>query len=98
MPTSHTLTVTGALTAKETTAWLVQPWQQGQHTTVDLSGVTQVDSSAVALLLAWHRAARAIGASLSIQNPPISLQRLARLYHVDEWLWSGLATEAKAAS
>ena len=50
---------------------------------VDLSGVTQVDSAALALLLSWVRAARNAGRSLSIDQPPAALVSLASLYDVD---------------
>lgn len=48
----------------------------------DLSRVTAVDSSAVAVVLAWKRAARASGAELAIANAPDSLHSLAQLYGV----------------
>ena len=50
---------------------------------VDLSGVTQVDSAALALLLSWVRAARNAGRSLSIDQPPAALVSLASLYDVE---------------
>lgn len=50
---------------------------------VDLSGVTQVDSSALALLLSWVRVARSAGRTLSIDRPPAALVSLASLYDVD---------------
>lgn len=53
---------------------------------VDLSGVTQVDSAALALLLSWLRAARAGGRQLSIDQAPAALVSLASLYDVDSIL------------
>ncbi len=53
---------------------------------VDLSGVTQVDSAALALLLSWVRAARIAGHRLSIDQPPAALVSLASLYDVDSIL------------
>lgn len=50
---------------------------------VDLSGVTQVDSAALALLLSWVRAAKAAGRRLSIDHAPPALVSLASLYDVD---------------
>ncbi len=50
----------------------------------DLSAVGQVDSSAVALLLAWQREAQARGVSLSLAHGPAALKSLAKLYGVDE--------------
>ncbi len=53
---------------------------------VDLSAVTQVDSAALALLLAWLRSAREAGRTLSIVGAPPALQSLASLYDVDSIL------------
>ncbi|MDB5797561.1 MAG: anti-anti-sigma factor [Paucimonas sp.] len=53
---------------------------------VDFSGVTEVDSTAVAMLLAWQRAARAKGVNLRCTGLPSSLASLARLYGVEELL------------
>lgn len=50
----------------------------------DLSAVRQVDSSAVALLLAWQREAQARGTRLSLHGWPAALKSLATLYGVDE--------------
>ena len=50
---------------------------------IDLSRLGAVDSSAVATLLAWKRAAAARNASLALTNAPASLQSLAGLYGVD---------------
>lgn len=52
----------------------------------DLSGVTEADSSGVAVLLGWQRAARAGGRSLRVVNAPASLRSLAALYGVDAFL------------
>jgi phospholipid transport system transporter-binding protein len=49
----------------------------------DLSGVQRCDSSAVALLLAWQRAAREQGLQLQVHGIPASLRSLAALYGVD---------------
>jgi phospholipid transport system transporter-binding protein len=48
----------------------------------DLSRVAAVDSSAVAVVLAWKRAASAAGSELVIANAPESLHSLAQLYGV----------------
>ena len=53
---------------------------------IDLSQLTAVDSSAVATLLAWKRAAAARNAPLTLTNLPASLQSLAGLYGVAELL------------
>jgi len=54
--------------------------------TVDLAGVTELDSSALALLLAWLRDARAGGRAVAFANLPESLQTIARLYGVQDLL------------
>jgi phospholipid transport system transporter-binding protein len=51
---------------------------------VDFGAVTEVDSAAVALALAWLRAAQASGRTLSFANLPPAMLNLARLYGVDE--------------
>lgn len=52
----------------------------------DLSGVTEIDSSGLAVLFAWQRAAQAQGKTLQIVNPPRNLISLAQVYGVDELL------------
>ena len=54
----------------------------GQHV-IDFSGLTVVDSAAVAVLLAWQRAAKASSTDLSFINLPQMLESLAELYGVD---------------
>jgi phospholipid transport system transporter-binding protein len=56
---------------------------------IDLAGVTEVDSSAVALALEWQR--QAAGATLAFDNVPESMRNLARLYGVSELLGIGAA-------
>lgn len=55
-------------------------------TEFDLSAVANVDSSAVALLLAWSRAARAQGKRLKVSGVPRGVTSLARLYGVESLL------------
>ena len=55
-------------------------------TEVDLARVPAVDSATVALLLAWHRAALARGATLNILNASAALSSLAKMYSVYELL------------
>ena len=57
---------------------------------VDFAGVTDVDSSALALVFFWQRHAR----RLTLLNPPRTLLALAELYGVVELL---LGPEAAAA-
>lgn len=53
----------------------------GQRT-IDLKHVVAVDSAAVAILLAWRRAAQARGSALSFGHLPANLLSLAQLYGV----------------
>lgn len=53
---------------------------------IDLSGVREVDSSSLALVFAWQRAANAAGKRIVIVNPPQNLVSLADLYGVTELL------------
>jgi len=51
-------------------------------TTIDLSGLTHFDSSAVSALLAWQRAATEKSVSLELVGLPAGLLSLATLYGV----------------
>lgn len=51
---------------------------------VDLADVTLSDSSLVACLLAWRRAAQADGAVLSVTHPSARVRGLAALYGVEQ--------------
>jgi phospholipid transport system transporter-binding protein len=53
---------------------------------VDLAEVAELDSSLVAILLVWKRAARAAGAELRIVNAPQALRTIAELYGVADLL------------
>ncbi len=50
---------------------------------IDLTAVTQSDSSLLACLLAWRRAAQNAGRTLAVLNPPASLRGLALLYGLE---------------
>lgn len=60
----------------------------GGQTEIDLAALAELDSAAVATLLAWRRAAQAKGAVLNFVNLPASLQSLVQLYGVDDLLAS----------
>jgi phospholipid transport system transporter-binding protein len=51
---------------------------------VDLSAVSEVDSSAVSLLLAWVRDAERRGGKLQFLSVPENLLSLAKMYGVDD--------------
>ena len=54
--------------------------------TVDLAEVTEMDSSLLALMLAWLREAKSRRRELAFANPPESLRTIARLYGVNDLL------------
>ena len=78
----ETLTVINATKALDLGLAAIKSGQ----TVFDLGTVKTADSSAVAVLLAWKRAARQSGVALSYVNIPASLQSLAALYGVDAFL------------
>lgn len=55
-------------------------------TEVDCAPLKQFDSSALAVLIAWQRAANARGAALAVVNLPSGLASLAQAYGVDTLL------------
>lgn len=54
--------------------------------TVDLASVTEVDSSALSLLLEWRREAGRNGRAIRYLNLPANLKSLAALYGVAEFV------------
>jgi phospholipid transport system transporter-binding protein len=58
----------------------------GREIHVDLAGVTEADSSAVALLLAWARDAGTRGRRISFENLNENLRTLITLYEVGDLL------------
>jgi phospholipid transport system transporter-binding protein len=52
----------------------------------DLAGVTDVDSSGLAVVFGWQRAAKRLGKNIRIANPPHNLRSLADVYGVGELL------------
>jgi phospholipid transport system transporter-binding protein len=56
-------------------------------TSVDCAPLSQFDSSALAVLIAWQRAARERGATLAVVNLPPKLASLAHAYGVDTLLF-----------
>ena len=78
-------TALNATTAKAALAEGLAAIQAGQSH-FDLGHVKQADSSAVALLLAWSRAARAEGRTLTFHNLPANVRSLADVYGVDDYI------------
>lgn len=81
-------TVEGPVTADNVLSLLAQGAQQltGPRMMVDLSGVTEVDSTALSLLLEWRREAIRNGREVRFRNLPASMKSLAELYGVTELL------------
>ena len=76
--------VQGPITLDNVVALLAEG--RGQFTaadvTVDLAAVTEVDSSALSLLLEWRREAGRNGRAVRFRNLPANLKSLAELYGV----------------
>jgi phospholipid transport system transporter-binding protein len=80
------LHVTGPLTM-DTVPALVSAVEEhliAGATQIDFSGVTEVDSSAVALTLEWQRVAARNHVSLGLLNLPASMLNLSKLYGVSD--------------
>jgi phospholipid transport system transporter-binding protein len=79
-------TLQGPVTAENVVSLLAQGAQRfnGPLVTVDLSGVTEVDSTALSLLLEWRREAVRNGREIRYSNLPASLKSLAELYGISE--------------
>jgi phospholipid transport system transporter-binding protein len=84
-------TVEGPITMGNVVSLLEQGRSQftGSPLTVDLSAVTEVDSSALSLLLEWRRDAVRDGRTIRFAGLPGNLKSLAELYGVTELLVMG---------
>lgn len=81
-----TLRIEGEWTQATAPAVLAQVPRYLDAGTLDLGGVTQVDSSAVALLLELTRQAKAKGKTLQFIGPPPQLATLTQFFGVDRML------------
>ena len=74
--------------ARDTLAMLTQALgsEPASGVSVDASGLQQLDSAALAVLLECRRLTLAWGKPFTIRQPPPKLSALARLYGVDELL------------
>lgn len=81
-------TVQGPVTSENVVSLLAQGVERftAPRVTVDLSGVTDVDSTALSLLLEWRREAVRNGREILYRNLPANLKSLAELYGVTELL------------
>jgi len=87
-PSSEALAITGELTFATIPDVLAQSAEYEaradlpQRLVIDFTGVSGVDSAAVALLLEWRRQALRRGKTLDFTNLPANLVALAQLYGV----------------
>ena len=63
-------------------------WPDAGDAIVDFSGVTEADSSALALMFKWQRDADRKGRKVICRNIPANVLALARLYGVEELVLS----------
>lgn len=71
--------------------------EQGE-TVFDFAVVATVDSSAVAIMLAWQRAARNMGKTLVFSNVPANLGSLISLYDTADLLVTSSASSSAAVA
>jgi phospholipid transport system transporter-binding protein len=79
-------TVKGAVNLENAVALLASGNElfTAPQVTLDLAAVTEVDSSALSLLLEWRREAIRNGRTIRYLNLPANLRSLAELYGVAE--------------
>jgi phospholipid transport system transporter-binding protein len=63
----------------------------GDRLTVDLGGVTEVDSAGLALMIEWLRETRRAGGELRLDRIPQQMQAIARVSRLSGLLSSGSA-------
>ena len=80
------LTMERASAATESGLKALGKIRSGQEVVIDLSGLIEADSSALAALLAWQRAVALSGGSVRIQQAPAGLQSIARVYGAESLL------------
>ncbi|MDO8932107.1 MAG: STAS domain-containing protein [Rhodocyclaceae bacterium] len=80
--------VTGAMTLTMASGLLAEGKTilSGADAVFDLAGVTDVDSSGLAVVFGWQRTAKQLGKNIRIANPPQNLSSLADVYGVRELL------------
>jgi phospholipid transport system transporter-binding protein len=69
----------------------VLPSEAGDAVVIDASGLRQLDTSALAVLLECQRLAQAWGKRFELRQAPPKLAALAKLYGVDGLLLTGAA-------
>jgi len=83
-----TLKLSGPVTLANVAQLLEEGLQQIRDgaRTIDLGEVTELDSSLLAMLLAWLREAKRRNSELAFANLPQGLETIAQLYGVDRLL------------
>lgn len=61
---------------------------------IDFAGVTESDSSGLALLIEWMRIVKDARGEIHFVNPPGQVSALARISEVDDLLFPGIETAA----
>lgn len=82
------LAVSGSLTIPQASSLLAQGagYAATRDALFDLAGVGHVDSSGIAVILGWMRAAQKAGRTMTVANAPAALRSIAQLYGVEEIL------------
>lgn len=91
------LSVTGPVTIDNVMATVAQGAAlfSQENQMVDLGGITEVDSSAVSMLLEWQRETGRRGRQIQYANIPPKLHNLVRLYGVAELVPLAEAPESR---
>lgn len=95
-PDVHTLRLSGPVRIDTVTTLLQNsaPSFGQARTVVDFSGVTDIDSSALALMLQWRREAELAGGAIRFLEVPDNIRVLAELYGVTFLLQEDTGVEA----
>jgi len=88
MKLPSTLTLPSARETTEALATAIAGLPSGSTFCVDASALTELDTSALAVLLQARRAAQARGLDWQLEGAPPKLRQLAGLYGVEALLWA----------
>jgi phospholipid transport system transporter-binding protein len=88
MKLPSTLTLPSARQTTEALAQAIAALPAGSTFGVDASGLAELDTSALAVLLQARRAAQARGLRWQLDGAPPKLRQLAGLYGVEALLWA----------
>jgi len=88
MKLPSTLTLPAARETTDALAAAIAGLPAGSTLCVDASALTELDTSALAVLLQARRAAKARGLQWQLEGTPPKLRQLAGLYGVEGLLWA----------